>query len=67
MPDLSTLAVFPGSATNTTARVICWVHNPNGDPFPGDPRDVLYRQLERLAKLGYHLQDRPGARILPLQ
>ena len=54
VPDLSTLAVIPWESEDTkTARVICWVHNPNGDPFPGDPRYVLYRQLERLAKLGY--------------
>ena len=53
-PDLSTFAVVPWERGEyTTARVICWVHNPNGDPFPGDPRYVLYRQLERLAELGY--------------
>jgi glutamine synthetase len=54
MPDLSTFAVIPWERGDfTTARVICWVHNPNGDPFPGDPRHVLLRQLERLAELGY--------------
>jgi glutamine synthetase len=53
-PDLSTFAVIPWERGEfTTARVICWVHNPNGDPFPGDPRYVLYRQLEKLAELGY--------------
>jgi glutamine synthetase len=52
--DLSTFAVIPWERGEfTTARVICWVHNPNGDPFPGDPRYVLYRQLEKLAELGY--------------
>ena len=54
MPDLSTFTVIPwerGKAT--TARVICWVYNPNGDLFPGDPRVVLLRQLERAAKLGF--------------
>ena len=50
MPDLSTFAVIPWERGEfTTARVICWVFNPNGDPFPGDPRGVLLRQLERLA------------------
>ena len=44
---------------HTTARVICWVHNPNGNPFPGDPRGVLFRQLERLAKLGYTFKTGP--------
>src|SRR3712207_3167065 len=51
-PDLSTFAVVPWTrGDHTTARIICWVFGPNGDPFPGDPRGVLLRQLERLAKL----------------
>ena len=50
----------PGTrGEHTTARVICWVFNPNGDPFPGDPRGVLLRQLERLAKLGYTYKTGP--------
>src|SRR5688572_6871585 len=54
IPDLSTFAVIPWERGEfNTARVICWVHNPNGDPFPGDPRSVLLRQLEKLAELGY--------------
>jgi glutamine synthetase len=77
IPDLSTYAVIPWeSGEHKTARVICWVFNPNGDPFPGDPRWVLYRQLERLAKLGYLYKTGPelefflfaknGDRISPL-
>jgi len=77
MPDLSTFAVIPWERGEfTTARVICWVHNPNGDPFPGDPRGVLYRQLEKLAELGYTYNTGPelefflfskdGADIAPL-
>jgi glutamine synthetase len=60
VPDLSTFAVIPWERDETkTARVICWVHNPNGDPFPGDPRYVLYRQLERLAGMGYKYMTGP--------
>ncbi|MBX5446424.1 MAG: glutamine synthetase [Sphaerobacter sp.] len=60
MPDLATFAVIPWEqGRNTTARVICWVHNPNGDLFPGDPRAVLLRQLERLAKIGYRYNTGP--------
>ncbi len=77
IPDLSTYSVIPwDKGTFPTARVICWVFNPNGDPFPGDPRAVLYRQLERLANLGYlyktgpelefFLFERNGAGISPL-
>ncbi|HYO29063.1 MAG TPA: glutamine synthetase family protein [Thermomicrobiales bacterium] len=52
--DLSTYAVLPWTrGEHTTARIICWVNSPNGDPFAGDPRGVLYRQLEKLAGLGY--------------
>ena len=54
MPDLATFAVIPWErGRNTTARVICWVYKPNGELFPGDPRAVLLRQLDRLADLGY--------------
>ena len=54
MPDLSTFTVVPWErGRNTTARVICWVHRPDGELFPGDPRAVLLRQLERLADLGF--------------
>ena len=54
IPDLSTFVVLPWESDPfPTARVMCWVFNPNGDPFPGDPRAALYRQLERLANLGY--------------
>ncbi len=60
IPDLSTYAVIPWERGEfTTARVICWVFNPNGDPFPGDPRHVLYRQLERVAQLGYKFMTGP--------
>jgi glutamine synthetase len=60
MPDLSTFAVIPWERhRNVTARVICWVHNPNGDLFPGDPRAVLLRQLERAARLGYKYNTGP--------
>jgi len=54
MPDLATFAIIPWErGRNTTARVICWVYRPDGELFPGDPRSVLLRQLERAAELGY--------------
>jgi glutamine synthetase len=37
MPDRSTFAVIPWEKSgHSTARLICDVHKPNGDPFPGD-------------------------------
>jgi glutamine synthetase len=60
IPDLSTFAVIPWERGEfTTARCICWVYSPNGEPFPGDPRGVLLRQLERLAELGYTYKTGP--------
>ncbi len=54
MPDLDTFRVLPwDDSQHRTARVICWVHKPDGDLFPGDPRAVLLRQLDRAAALGY--------------
>lgn len=53
-PDLTTFQVMPWERErNVTARIICWVFKPNGDLFPGDPRAVLLRQIERAEKLGY--------------
>ncbi|RIK57284.1 MAG: type I glutamate--ammonia ligase [Chloroflexi bacterium] len=52
VPDLSTFAVVPWEMDLSTARVICDVYTPDGEPFGGDPRYVLKRQLERARALG---------------
>lgn len=52
-PDLDTFAVIPWDTDVPTARVICNVHTPNGDPFEGDPRYVLKRALSTAAEMGY--------------
>jgi glutamine synthetase len=68
VPDLATFSPIPwepGRAPDGrelsagSARVICDVYTPNGDPFPGDPRFVLRRQVERAEKLGYVLNTGP--------
>src|SRR6266487_1445675 len=60
VPDLSTWAVMPWErAEESTARAICWVYNPNGDLFEGDPRAVLARALDYAAALGYKLNTGP--------
>ena len=56
MPDMDTFTEIPwqpGSGPRGTARVICDVYTPRGEPFVGDPRYVLRRQVERARKLGY--------------
>ena len=56
MPDMRTFAEIPwqrGDGPRGTARVICDVFTPRGEPFVGDPRYVLRRQVDRARKLGY--------------
>ena len=63
-PDMDTFAEIPWQpghgdlgagpmGSRGTARVICDVYTPNGEPFIGDPRYILKRQLARAQKLGY--------------
>ncbi|GAC1326183.1 MAG: type I glutamate--ammonia ligase [Chloroflexota bacterium] len=41
-PDLSTYALVPWkTGSHTSARLMCWVRTPAGEPFPGDPRAAL--------------------------
>ena len=54
LPDLSTFQVFPwGDPENKVARLICDITTPDGQPFAGDPRGVLRRQLDRARKMGF--------------
>ncbi|MDW8319415.1 MAG: type I glutamate--ammonia ligase [Anaerolineae bacterium] len=54
VPDLDTFAVVPwGNDDVATARVICDVYTPNGEPFAGDPRYVLKRALAKAEEMGY--------------
>src|SRR4029079_16646719 len=54
LPDLSTFQVFPwGDPENRVARLICDITTPDGQPFDGDPRGVLRRQLDRAKSLGF--------------
>ena len=53
-PDPTTFAVLPWRPRqNAVARMFCDIYTPAGEPFSGDPRFALKRNLERLAKLGY--------------
>lgn len=59
VPDLDTFAVVPWEMDLSTARVICDVFTPSGDPFEGDPRYVLKQQLQRAQGLGLDYQVGP--------
>ena len=53
--DTATYAVIPWTKSGSTvvARFMCDVYMPDGEPFEGDPRFILKKQLERARKLGY--------------
>ena len=55
MPDPDTWQLLPWNPPEhrATARMFCDVLMPGGQPFEGDPRYVLKRNLKRAADLGY--------------
>ncbi|MEH7382618.1 type I glutamate--ammonia ligase [Bacillus sp. JJ1533] len=53
-PDLDTWVVFPWTAEKgKVARLICDIHNADGTPFEGDPRNNLKRVLREMEELGF--------------
>jgi glutamine synthetase len=62
IPDPDTYAVIPWEREkNPTARLICDVYTPEGEPFDGDPRHVLKRALREAEERGwiYHTGPEP--------
>jgi len=58
--DPDTYAVLPWSAAESRrARVFCDIFTPKGDPFEGDPRGTLKRQLKRIEEKGWTLNIGP--------
>jgi glutamine synthetase len=67
-PDLSTFSLIPWErGQDTTAKVICDVFTPEGEPFPGDPRYVLRRALREAEALGYRFNTGPELEFFLLQ
>ena len=53
-PDPNAFTLLPWRPRqNAVARMFCNVRRPFGEPFMGDPRYVLKRNLERVARLGF--------------
>jgi len=54
-PDPTTFSLLPWRPKEhaAVARLFCDILTPSGEPFEGDPRYVLKRNLEKVAKLGY--------------
>jgi glutamine synthetase len=52
-PDPETFQILPWRTETLVARMFCDVLTPDGTAFPGDPRHVLKRNLNRASELGY--------------
>jgi len=54
MPDANTFEIVPWRGDDApVARMFCDVQHLSGEPFDGDPRYVLKRNLERAREMGY--------------
>ena len=55
LPDPDTFRLVPWQPRehNAVARMFCDIRHPSGDPFEGDPRFILKRNLKRAADMGY--------------
>ncbi len=56
-PDYDTFLIFPtiveGNERGRVARLICDIARPDDSAFPGDPRYVLKKQIEKVKALGF--------------
>ena len=53
-PDLNTFTIIPWlDGEEATARLICDVFTPDGQPFQGDPRAVLRRAIAEAEEMGF--------------
>jgi len=61
MPDPSTFGIIPWESQEgaATARMICDVYTPTGEPFPGDPREVLKRAIKKAENMGFDYNTGP--------
>ncbi|MCZ6505597.1 MAG: glutamine synthetase family protein [Actinobacteria bacterium] len=66
-PDPSTFAVLPGRSEQQVARMFCDIYTPDGEPFSGDPRIVLKRNLERASEMGYTFYAAPDLEFFYFQ
>ncbi|OFW56565.1 MAG: glutamine synthetase [Actinobacteria bacterium RBG_16_64_13] len=59
-PDPNTFSVLPWRAgAGGTARMFCEIRTPDGNPFPGDPRNVLKKVVAKAEALGYTMNVGP--------
>jgi glutamine synthetase len=59
-PDINTFAIIPWlNGEEATARLICDVFSPDGQPFMGDPRAILKQVQNQAAEMGLHYNTGP--------
>jgi glutamine synthetase len=59
-PDPATFAILPWlSGEEATARLICDIYTPDGQPFQADPRAALRRVLKTAAGMGFGYNTTP--------
>ncbi len=67
-PDPSTFQILPWRPDHArSASMFCDILTTDGEPFEGDPRWVLKRNLPQAADLGFTLLRRAGTRVLLLR
>ena len=59
-PDASTFTIIPWlTGEDATARLICDIYTPDGQPFQGDPRAVLRRAIADAEQMGFRYNTGP--------
>jgi len=54
MPDPDTFQILPWRPREqAVGRMFCDIYKPGGQPFEGDPRYILKKNLERAAQMGF--------------
>jgi glutamine synthetase len=67
-PDPTTFTLLPWRPRqNAVASMFCDIRTPRGEPFQGDPRRALKRNLERLGRLGFTYYVGPELEFFYLQ
>jgi glutamine synthetase len=67
-PDPATFSILPWRTENPgAARMFCDIALPDGSPAPSDPRNVLKRNLDKAAKMGYTCYTHPEVEFFLFQ
>jgi glutamine synthetase len=59
VPDPNTFELLPFGDDESSARMFCDIQSHEGDPFEGDPRQVLKRNLDRARERGFSFMAAP--------